>query len=340
VVKLEESKKILEMLKEADFNILDLSECMDELDNYFTASEMARRLDVRLDIETMTKALTELGYKTYYEKIGLPSNPENSAVVLKYIEDEKTGEKDYYIQCLWDKEVLPAINEKIMNNVYFEPQKQEIESNNNIKREELLSNFNKLDTYLVMSVKKTGFNLKKDFIIYISYILFDKKENTIVNSGYILVDDEIDEEKIERYTSKNEITDMSPFDYISLPLPSMDDFNPHGEFKSRLDSLREIYKVSKGKDIIFANIQEELFINELFNKEEDISDEFRFSSIKGRTFYFQELVDWLESKESFKIKDIYKRYGVLSNKGDGFKRESMMLNEAIIKFLKRHANTI
>lgn len=338
-MKLEDSKKILEMLKEADFNILDLSEGFDELENYFTASEMARRLDVRLDSETMTKALTELGYKTYYEKVGLPSNPENSAVVLKYMEDELTGEKDYYIQCLWDRSVLPVINDKIMGNTYFEEQKKEIEKNNNIKRLELLNSFKDLNTYLVMSVKKTGFNLKKDFIIYISYLLFDKKENKIIGSNYILVDDDIDDEKINRYTFKNEVTDMSPFDYIKLPLPSMDDFNSHGNFKSRLDALREIYKISKGRNIIFANMQEELFINELFNKEEDISDEHSFSSIKSRSFYFQELMDWLESKESFKMKDIYGRYGINSNKGDGFKRESMMLNDAIIKVLGKYTNT-
>lgn len=100
---LEDANKIIEMLKENEFNVIDLSENAESLDDYYTASEFARRIDIRLPIEIMSEALKSLGYKIYFEKVGLPSNPENSAVVLKYSEDDITGVKDYYIQCLWKK---------------------------------------------------------------------------------------------------------------------------------------------------------------------------------------------------------------------------------------------
>lgn len=337
-MELEDIKKVIDMLKEADFNIVDMSENPDDIEMYYTASEIARRLDVRLDNETINKAMCELGYKTFYEKIGLPTNPENSSVTLKSFENEDTGEKDYYLQCLWDKSLLEDINGKIMNNSYFESKKIEIEAENNAKRNELLSDFQSLDEYVVMSVKKTGFNLKKDFIIYISYVIFSKSDKKILSSGYIFVDDDIDDEKINRYTEKNELTDMSPFDYIKIPLPTMDDSNFDSLFLDRLEALRHIYKISNKRNIIFYSEQEERFINKLFEKE-DIPEDHLFKNVKKRSFYFKDIVDWIESKESFKLRDIYNRYQIVENKGEGFKKDAMMLNYAIIKFLDKYKGT-
>ena len=225
-----------------------------------------------------------------------------------------------------------------MNNSYFEPKKIEIEAENNAKRDELLNDFRSLDEYVVMSVKKTGFNVKKDFIIYVSYVIYSKSQNSILSSGYIFVDDDIDDEKIDRYTEKNELTDMSPFDYIKIPLPTMDDSNFDSLFLDRLEALRQIYKIAQKRNIVFYSEQEERFINALFEKE-DIPEEYLFRNVKRRSFYFKELVDWIESKESFKLRDIYTRYKIVENKGEGFKKDSMMLNYALIKFLDKYKGT-
>jgi hypothetical protein len=333
----DEATNIVNLLKEADFNVLNLSENPEEMEMYYTATEMARRIDVRLDSETMSKALLELGYKAYQDKVGLPTNPENSAIALKFSEDDTTGIKDYYIQCLWSKEELFTINKAIMGNYHFHEKKEELREKNKKTVSDLLNSFLEMEQYIVINVKKTGFNLKYDFILYLSYAIYNKSTNGIVSSGYLLIDDDLDDDKTERYTTKNEITDMSPFDYIKLQLPTMDDCNFRHLFLPRIDALRKIYSLTKGKNIVFYNDQEEKFINKLFDKE-DLNEEYKFSYIKNRTYFFKDLIDWLEPKESFKIRDVYRRYQINTNKGEGFQKDALMLNEAIFKVLNKYKN--
>lgn len=331
---LEDANKIIEMLKENEFNVIDLSENAESLDDYYTASEFARRIDIRLPIEIMSEALKSLGYKIYFEKVGLPSNPENSAVVLKYSEDDITGVKDYYIQCLWKKEELENINHKIMTNEYFEQQKQPLIQKNKETISDILNSFKNMEDYVVLSLKKTGFNLKHDFIIYIAYTIFNK-EKGLISSGYFLIDDDIDDIKIKRYLNKSETTGMSPFDYLKLQLPPMDDCNFRELFLSRLNVLRRLYSLTKRKNVVFYSDLDEKFLNKLFEKEE-LPREFIFSTIKNRSFYFKDLIDWLEPKESYKLKDVYSRYQVNKKSNEGFQQDAIMLNELIYKVLKKY----
>ena len=127
---LEEAQKVADLLKENNFKEISLAENPEELENYLPAGEIARKLVVRLDGEAISKVLTELGYKTFVEKVGVPTNPENSAFTLKSTEDEETGVKKFYIQPLWHFTVIDQINEVIKQSAQFQPVKEEYEEKN------------------------------------------------------------------------------------------------------------------------------------------------------------------------------------------------------------------
>jgi hypothetical protein len=334
-MKLEEVMKIKEMLSEAFFKEINPSENPEELDNYYTASEIARRIDIRLDNKTMNEAMVSLGYKTFVEKAGVPTNPDNSAFVMKMFEDDEKNEKNYYIQVLWKKEELANINKLIMENPHFDEHKAKLVIENKKTVKTKLEEFTGLYDYVVLSVKKTGFSLNKDFVVYISYSIC-KKETGIVSSGYILLDDDIDEAKTERYLDENEFTGMAPYDYIGISVPTMDDCQYRDLFLPRVEALRSLYPIVKGKNVIFYNKSDENFIKRLFENEGIAYEHTYENIINGESHSFKDLIDWLEPKESFKLKDVFTRYKIMKNKSLGFQQDATMLNEVIIKVLNSY----
>lgn len=328
-----EIEDMIEVLKENNFKELNYNENPEDFEHYLTAAEIAKKIDIRLTSEIINEALLSLGYKTFHNKIGLPANPDNSAFCMKMFEDEETLEKKYYIQCLWHESEVKNINEQIMSNEQFNEKKNDLINDNNKKINSILRAFKSIDDYITVSVKKTGFNPKQDFVIFISYSIYEKS-NGLVNSGYIFIDDDLDDIKIDRYLKKNEISDMSPYDFIKIDLPLMDSYSNNLNFIDRKNSLRFLYKIFKDRNVIFYDQNEEVFIREMFKKE-NIPDYHNHRSSAKKILFFKDYIDWIEPKESMKLKKVYKRHDISIVSNSGFAREALMLNHLVDKLTNK-----
>ena len=169
---LEEVTAIRDLLVENNFKELKPAEDMELIsENYLTTKEIARKLNVKLDTKTTNEALTAFGYKQYLEGTSVPTNPENSAFMIKAIENEDTGEKDYYIQNVWENSIVEELNECMEQNEEFKKQKEEVIKRNKKIKNEKLRFFSRDSSFVALSIKKTGFSLKKDFIISLGFAI-------------------------------------------------------------------------------------------------------------------------------------------------------------------------
>lgn len=299
-----EISEVRDILREANFREILLAEAPQDIENYLTASEIARKLNTRLDSDEINQLLLELGYKNFINKIGVPNNPDNSAFAVKSIIDEDTQAKKYYIQALWHYNVVNEINEIMEKSEHFQKIKPEKEKNIFEKIEDINKKFERIDDYVAITVKKTGFNLQKDFVVYVSYTII--KNNNLLENNVLFINDNIDQEKTEYYLQKDELTDAAPFDYIKIDLPTMSSkFN----FINRRDALRIIYKAILGQKVVFFDKEESRFIKKMFD-DEGIPIESSYEKIIQEDFALKEIIDWNEPKQSLKLKKIYDRYNI------------------------------
>lgn len=307
---LEEVTAIRDLLLEHDFKELKPAEDMEIIsENYLATKEIARKLDVKLDTKTTNEALTAFGYKQYMEGTSVPTNPENSAFIIKAIENEDTGEKDYYIQNVWEKAVVEELNEYMNSNEEFKKQKQNVIKRNKKVKNEKLKYFSRDNSFVALSLKKTGFSLKKDFIISIGFAIVTN--NKIIKTGEILIDDDIDKKKEERYTKVDEIYEKSAFDYLKIKVPTMEDCTYKDKFIKRRDALKLIYKLVKNKDVIWHNADMNApFLQKLFEKEGNIPSRHCYYEIINEEGCIREAFEWLEPKESDKLFDLANRHGI------------------------------
>lgn len=325
---LEEVLKVKELLDENDF-IEVTGDNLELLDGYIPAGEIARKLMVRFDAKEMSTVLMELGYKNYVDKCPVPTNAENSAYMLKSFTDEDTQVEDFYIQCLWKRSVIDEINDVLQKDENFKTNRlPELQKENQKEKEFKIQNFKEITDYVAVVVKKTGFNINKDFAIYISYAEIKDKE--MVNNVFLPVNDGIDEERSEHYYAKNELTDMSPFDYIKINLPHVD---PQQEFMDRKDVLRKIYNDFKGKKIVFFNKEESRFIKKMF-EEEGIPEAHAYESIIDSDYGIKELIDWMNPNTDLKLKKVYEFYKIPFNKSENkYLQESKRLAQLTFRAL-------
>lgn len=307
---LEEVTAIRDLLIENDFKELKPAEDMELIsENYLTTKEIARKLNVKLDTKTTNEALTAFGYKQYLEGTSVPTNPENSAFMIKAIENEDTGEKDYYIQNVWENSIVEELNECMEQNEEFKKQKEEVIKRNKKIKNEKLRFFSRDSSFVALSIKKTGFSLKKDFIISLGFAIVTN--NKIIKTGEILIDDDIDIEKEERYLKVDEIYEKSPFNFLKIKLPTMDDCTYKEKFIKRRDALKLIYKLIKNKDVIWHNADGNApFLQKLFEKEGDIPSRHCYYEIINEEGCIREAFEWLEPKESDKLFDLANRHGI------------------------------
>jgi hypothetical protein len=307
---LEEVTAIRDLLLENDFKELKPSEDMEIIsENYLTTKEIARKLDVKLDAKTTSEALTAFGYKQYMEGTSVPTNPENSAFMIKAIENEDTEEKEYYIQNIWLKEIIEELNECMNQSEEFKKQKQDVIKRNKKIKNEKLRYFSRNSGFVAISLKKTGFSLKKDFIVSIGFAIVEN--NKIIKTGEILIDDEIDEEKVDRYLKIDEIYEKSPYNFLKIKLPTMEDCTYKDKFIKRRDALKLVYKLIKNKDVIWHNADMHApFLQKLFEKEGNIPSRHCYYEIINEEGCIREAFEWLEPKESDKLFNLANRHGI------------------------------
>ena len=307
---LEEVTAIRDLLLEHDFKELKPAEDMEIIsENYLSTKEIARKLDVKLDTKTTNEALTAFGYKQYMEGTSVPTNPENSAFMIKAIENEDTGEKDFYIQNVWEKSIVEELNEYMNANAEFKKQKEDVIKRNKKIKNEKLKYFSRDSSFVALSLKKTGFSLKKDFIISIGFAIVTN--NKIIKTGEILIDDDIDKKKEERYTKVDEIYEKSAFDYLKIKIPTMEECTYKEKFIKRRDALKLIYKLIKNKDVIWHNADMNApFLQKLFEKEGNIPSRHCYYEIINEEGCIREAFEWLEPKESDKLFDLANRHGI------------------------------
>lgn len=327
---LDEVKQIANLLKENNFKEISFNETPDELDNYLSATEIARRLKYRLQSDEISQLLIDLGYKTFIEKVGVPTNPENGAFSIKFITDDETLERKYYIQSLWTTDVVNEINSIIDSDKNFLDKVPSIQERNKKVKELEINNFKSLGDFVSVVVKKTGFNEDKDFVIYLSLAVF--KSGQMVSNYVLPVNDGLDDEKIFYYYDKEPITGMSPFDYIKVDINSNNDSQI---LLNRKDVLRSLYKILKGMDVVYYNIEESRFIKKMFESE-NIPKEHSYENIIGKEYNLKGVIDWLDEKQSLRIKDVYYRYQIpYDNSENKYLQESKRLGFLVEKIKER-----
>lgn len=320
---LEEVNKLRELLLEHDFRELKPSEDYEVIsEEYLTAKQIARQLDVKLDQQTMNEALSTFGFKQWIEGASVPSNPDNSAFIIKAIENDEGDSKDYYIQPVWDFSVISDLNDLMNESVEFRKQREEVIRKNKKIKNSKLQFFTKKSNFIALSMKKTGFNIKKDFIVSIGFAVVE--DGAVVKTGEMLVDDDIDQEKTDRYLEIDEIYEKSSFNFIKIKLPTMPDCSYANKFVSRRNVLRLVYKLIRNKDVVWHNAEQNApFLQKLFQNEGDIPLRHCYNDIIADECCIREAFEWLEPKESDKLFD-------LSNRHEIKRREKGALADAML----------
>ena len=324
--------KIKEMLKDNNFKELDFNENPEDFENYYPSSEIARRLDYRLLGEEMSQVLSDLGYKTFVEKTGVPSNPENSAFAVKFITDDETLERKYYIQPLWDNSVIEQINETMEKNPEFLEKIPSIVERNKKEMKEKIKKFKIVGDFVSVVVKKTGFNEEKDFVIYVSLAKYVNGELT--DNLVLPLNDGIDDEKLTYYYEQEPLTEMAPFNYIRVNIKELME---NGVLLDRKEALRRIFKIINGQNLVYFNIEESRFLKKMF-KDENIPEQYSYENIILGDYDVKSVIDWIDQKKSLKIRDVYKRYDIPYDVNDDkFLQESKRLGMLIKKVKERVA---
>jgi DNA polymerase III epsilon subunit-like protein len=307
---LDEVNKIRELLLEHDFRELKPSEDFEVIsEDYLTAKEIARKLDIKLDMQSMNEALTGFGYKQWVEGASVPSNPDNSAFIIKSIENEEDDVKEYYIQPVWQNSVVSELDDFIASNEDFRKQKVEVIRKNKKIKNQKLKFFSSNADFVALYVKKTGFHIKKDFIVSIGFAVVE--DNQVVKTGEMLVNDDLDEEKTERYLHVDDIYEKSPFNFIKIKLPTMENCSYSSKFVSRRNVLRLVYKLIRNKDVVWHNADNSApFLQKLFENEGNIPLRHCYNEIIGEEVCLREAFEWLEPKESDRLFDISNRHSV------------------------------
>jgi DNA polymerase III epsilon subunit-like protein len=307
---LEEVNKIRELLLEHDFRELKPSEDFEVIsEDYLTAKQMARKLEVKLDQQTMNEALSAFGFKQWIEGASVPSNPDNSAFIIKSIENDEGDSKDYYIQPVWDLSAIGDLNDLMNESVEFRKQKEEVIRKNKKIKNSKLQFFTKESNFVAISMKKTGFNIKKDFVVSIGFAVVE--DGAVVKTGEMLVDDDLDQEKTDRYLEVDEIYEKSSFNFIKIKLPTMPDCSYANKFVSRRNVLRLLYKLIRNQDVVWHNAENNApFLQKLFENEGDIPLRHCYNEIISNECCVREAFEWLEPKESDKLFDISQRHEI------------------------------
>lgn len=323
-MRLEEIQELRNFLLENDFKELKPSEDSEVInEEYVSNKDISRKLEVKLDTKTVNDALTTFCFRTYYNGAYIPTNQDNSAFIIKAVEDEETDEKNFYIQPVWKKEIIKELDDLMNQSEQFIALKNEIlERNKKIKNEKLKAFARDVD-FVALAIKKTGFNLNKDFIISIGYAVVE--DNKIIKHGQLLVNDDIDEEKTLRYTAVDEIYGKSAFDFIRITLPTMPDCRYKDKFYTRLNALKLLQKIINNKHVIWHGANEKApFLERLFEREEEeIPENKRYNSLISSESCVKEAFEWLEPKESDSLFDIGVRCGIQ-------RREKGALSDAIL----------
>jgi len=307
---LEEVNKIRELLLEHDFRELKPSEDFEVIsEEYLTAKQIARKLEVKLDQKTMNEALSAFGFKQWVEGSSVPSNPENSAFIIKSIESEEGDSKDYYIQPVWELSVVEELDSLMNESAEFRKQKEEVIKKNKKIKNAKLQFFSKDSDFVAISMKKTGFNLKKDFIVSIGFAVV--KDGEVIQTGEMLVDDDLDQEKTDRYLEIDDIYEKSSYNFIKIKLPTMPDCNYANKFVSRRNVLKIIYKLVRNQDIVWHSAELNApFLQQLFRNESDIPLRHCYDEIISSENCIREAFEWLEPKESDRLFDISNRHEI------------------------------
>lgn len=334
------------ILKENDFKEINMDN-IDDKQDYLTFNDISRMLSVRLEPKNTEELLNASGLKTYWNKISLPANNEKTAYMIKtkeveVFEDEdeednedakKIEETSYTISILYHKSVLKDLNKFLDQNESFQAMKDDIIKENNKTKNEIIKKFR--ETYkdsVYIDIISSGFNTSKDFVINIS--IFNIKDNKVVEKFNLFVNDNLNESKIRRYTTPNEITGMSQYDYLDIKLPLMAEPNEDNfisNFFSRKNVLKFLYKSTANKNIVIFNEYQLDFIQKMF-KEEGLEQYSVYNVAKGLVF-INELFDWNEAPYSMKTKDLIEKYNIKKEK-HGFFTKGHNILEIINKILK------
>lgn len=335
------NEKIINLLKENDFLEIN-QDNIEKKDNYYTSNEISRLLEVRLDHKSTDQLLLACGLKTYIEKKGVPANPEKTAFIVRYREKEISDEDDSYVENddivyepyivpLYHKSVIGDMNEFLINNEQFSSIKKEIIENNYKEKVKVVDYFKKnTNNYVYVDVVTSGYSLKNDFVIMVSFIEVENSE--IINKEYLMIDDDIDTKKSNRYYFVNEKTGMSPYDYIKIDLPYTE--NNQYKFVSRINALRYIYKKTVNKNACFYNESAFNFIQKMFESEDLIKNS--TPNIVKNIVYLNDYLDWNEEKQSIKPKDLFEKYGIIKNKNNGLLAKAMAMVELAEKSKKNY----
>lgn len=309
-MKLEEVEKLRDLLLEHDFRELKPSEDFEVInENYLTAKQIARKLEVKLDQKTMNEALAAFGFKQWIEGAALPNDPENSAFIIKSIENDEGDSKDYYIQPVWEVSVVDVINTLMNESKEFREQKEEVIRKNKKIKNAKLQFFSKNTNFVALSMKKTGFNINKDFIVSIGFAVVEN--GSVVKTGEMLVDDDLDKEKTDRYLEVDDIYEKSSYNFIKIKLPTMKDCSYANKFVSRRNVLRLLYKLIRNKDVVWHNAELNApFLQKLFENEGNIPMKHCYNNIIANECCIREAFEWLEPKESDRLFDISNRHEI------------------------------
>lgn len=254
--------EIVSLLKEHDFNYVDLEDEPSLIDNYYTIGQLMYHIKEPLDIIVMYEALQGMGIIRNYEGFIIPNNMDFTAFSKET--DEDGNEK---ILILYNPSFAEEFSMMLNENEHFiENMKKENES-----QLRLLRTSEKL---VGIAIDSIGGSFKKNKIITLSMV---KIENNEQKEILLWLNNNWNEDDIHTYTTPKFEGKKSNYEYLNIALPGMVGSENHPFIDVR-DVLRHVYSYAKDACLILENKTTITMIKKLFN-DFGIAEEYQIDNI-------------------------------------------------------------
>lgn len=285
---------IINLLKNHDFNYVDLEDDPSLIDNYYTIGQLMYHIKEPLDITVMYEALKGMGIIGHYKGFTIPNNMDFTAFSKEI--DEDGNEK---ILILYNPSFADEFSMMLNENEHFiENMKKENENQLGLLRTN--------EKFVSISVDSIGGSFKKNKIITISMV---KLENGEERELMLWVDNNWNQEDIAIYTTPKHEGKKSNYEYLNIPLPGMTGAENSPYIPIR-DVLRRVYAYTKDACLILDNKTTITMIKKLF----EISDINEDHHIDNIITGFVELsrISKLQKGEYLSLRELLDEYGIIS----------------------------
>ena len=312
-----ELNEVVQLLKENDFNYIDLDDDPTALDRYYTAGQLMYNINQPIDIKILYEALQGIGVIRFYEGHQIPNSPDFTAFTV--IKDQDENDK---ILILYNPSILDELLSVLNENEFF----LKFMADENQKQMNLIQESKKLTS---IAIDTTGGSFKTDKIITIALVSI---ENGIKKEAIIWVDNNWNDVDIKRYTTPKIQGKKSTFDFLNIPLPGMSGSLNHPFIDIR-KALRIVYAYTNKSCLIVEKKGTIDFVKALFDSQGINENHHIDNNIKG----YVELsrVAKMQQSEYMTIKEMQEFYGVREKTNyyaSGKSIKQMAIAQSMIRF--------